>query len=197
MERSPSTRRGDAAAAISCHSSSARRATPLSAHRLANGRQRDIAVAINLHLVIRDEARGSRLEYGIRRRRHGAAMPTCERRANAWNRLRTALLRYCRAARSVTADTIRRLYRLVRHVQPPEPASLPTCLPTCLYLRSCLFPSTPSRDTVRPPEAFTWRTPSSRERFRNWPTILRSNFTASFREITSNYCAFSIVNSLV
>lgn len=95
-------------------------------------------------------------------------------RGTAW-RAYERLLGYCRAARSVTADTIRRLYRLVRHVQPHEPANLPTCLSLSAF---CPFPSTPSRDTVRPPEAFTWRTPNSREHSRSRPTILCSNFTA-------------------
>lgn len=82
------------------------------------------------------------------RRRNRLAIPARNgARGTAW-RAYERLLRT--VARSVTADTIRRLYLLVRHVQLACP---PAYLPTCLYLRSSplLPPSPPSphRDIVR------------------------------------------------
>jgi len=85
-----------------------------------------------------------------RRRRKGLriAVPTTER--NARNRLpRTNGSPVLpRGADTVTADTIRRLYLLVRHVQPIRwPVRLPTCLPP----EFCTPASLPLlyRDTVR------------------------------------------------
>jgi len=69
------------------------------------------------------------------------------------------------AARSVTTDTMRRLYLLVRHVQPVR---LPTCLPAEFSTPVSL---PPLRYRTRPPEAFTWRTPDSHEPSRNRPII--------------------------
>lgn len=98
--------------------------------------QREYRYILVVSLVAGTDSRSSRYQHGTER--SGA-------RGTAW-RAYERLLRT--AARSVTADTIRRLYLLVRHVQPP--ACSPACLPAYLPTSGILPPSTAI------PYAATW-----------------------------------------